>query len=196
MKIGLDIDGVLAAFEPDYGELLVEVSGRNLLPKDFHNGWQPTTWFWERELGYTKEEEAAVWKVIQSSPDFWFNLAPLCPEVNLADLCEKEEVYFITHRKGGNVKAQTEDWLRMVYDIETPTVLLSGNKGPLASGLDLDIFVDDRDKNLWAVKGARRECECYVINYPYNLNVVPSIAKRIESLAEIVCQGHMVGVGC
>lgn len=195
-KIGIDIDGVLADFTTDYGELLVSVTGRNILPHTFYTGWQPDTWYWERALGYTRKEEDATWEVINKSTDFWFNLAPLCPEVDLRGLAAVHDVYFITTRSGLYVKQQSEMWLRTIYDVAYPTVIISADKGAIARGIGLDIFIDDRDKNLWAVKGSSPETACYVIDYPYNRGVDSTIATRITSPADILCGDHIRTAAC
>jgi hypothetical protein len=174
LKIGLDIDGVLANFTWDYVELLSEVAGTPI-PVDLYGSWLPEEWNFEIGIGFTPADVNAAWKVIKASDHFWLDLGPLSPDLNLEALCRMEDVYFITTRVGRFVKQQTEQWLK---------------------GLDLDLFIDDRDQNLWAVKGSRPECACYVLDYPYNRTVEPAIATRIKSLSEVICEGHVVCEGC
>ena len=196
MKIGIDIDGVLADFTTDYIELLCEVSGVDRRPTSLYTTWQAPCWGFEEGLGFSKKDINTTWEVIKLSDDFWFNLAPLSPEINLHALANNDEVYFITTRVGKHVKHQTEQWLKEIHNVLNPTVLISADKGAVARGLELDVFIDDRDKNLWSVKGARKQTQCYVLDYPYNSGVDSTIATRIQQLSEIICDGHLVGGEC
>jgi hypothetical protein len=176
-------------------ELLSEVAGTPI-PVDLYGSWLPEEWNFEIGIGFTPADVNAAWKVIKASDHFWLDLGPLSPDLNLEALCRMEDVYFITTRVGRFVKQQTEQWLKDIYNIPSPTVIISSDKGSIARGLDLDLFIDDRDQNLWAVKGSRPECACYVLDYPYNRTVEPAIATRIKSLSEVICEGHVVCEGC
>lgn len=134
MRIGFDIDGVLADFNTSFIALIPEVTGRNLFPA----GYWPQTWDYPQALGYTKEEVSAVWEVIKQGGTFWNELPPLPDIYVLRDwLCsppinsEYHEFYFITSRMGKSVKLQTEDWLDSYIDAPGNTVLISSEKGAI-----------------------------------------------------------------
>jgi uncharacterized HAD superfamily protein len=185
VKIGLDIDGVLADFNTAYMKLLKEVSGRDIIPE----GYFPSVWNYATEqLKFTQEEDTKVWDVIKSTP-FWMSLPVLASEEERG-LVHKWDVdhdlYFITTRMGVQVKAQTEAWLMHHFELPCPTVLISAQKGPLAKGLDLDIFVDDRDKNIIEVGLASEKTQCYILDYPYNREALyDQSVKRVSSLMEV-----------
>jgi len=150
-KVCFDIDGVIARFDLAYGKAIIEVTKRNLLPE----GWEtspdfPATWYWDRDAGYTKDEEKKTWNTrILNSTSFWKNLAPLpgSKEVmkQLNRLArEGSDIYFLTHRMGKRAKSQTEEFL---YNLgcNYPTVILSGNKAPFAEAVGgLDLYCDDK----------------------------------------------------
>ena len=102
MRIAIDIDGVLAEFNPAFGRLLIDTSGRNLLPYDFATDpdW-PSTWHWDDQHGYSAFERERAWRLIKKT-DFLKRL-PALPGVDLALLMlncisTREDIYFITQR--------------------------------------------------------------------------------------------------
>jgi len=89
----------------------------------------------------------------------------------LKPLCDKHRVIFITNRKDGlglSVDKQSAEWLVRKFWIFYPTVLLSGEKGPLAKGLKLDYFIDDRPKNVEEVAAYYPECKTVLLDATYN----------------------------
>lgn len=191
MKLGIDVDGVLADFATAYGRLLIDITGRNLLPE----GWDiadnpnwPTTWYWEREAGYTKDEENLVWKQgIYSTNTFWENLEPLPTAVasleRLLDLQkEGHDIYFLTHRSGKRAKYQTETFL-VGNGMRFPTVLLTGtDKTPLINGLGLNFFIDDKPTTVADVAEKCKVKHLFLKAAPYNTEM--ATAKRVASIQE------------
>lgn len=203
IAIGVDIDGVLANFSLAYGELLIEVSGKDLLPQ----GWRtnpewPTTWYWEREAGYSKEVEKDVWENhILKNRSFWQDLEPLewAPETvrQLNRLSVKgHNVYYITQRIGDGAKLQTERWL---YELGScyPTVCLVSNhleKSPIIRALGLNFYIDDKaetvvDVSQLVVPG-ENTFHLFVKDAPYNrvqypagkVKVVGSVKEALETV--------------
>lgn len=150
MKIGIDIDGVLADFNQSFIERCIAVTGRNLFPPDYI----PTCWDYPQSLGYTKEETDAVWADIVVDPTFWESLIPYDEArmflLQLPEMVKKHDVYFITSRPGIQAKLQTENWLhyQSADFFWQPTVLICSNKGAAAIALNLDVYIDDRDVNV------------------------------------------------
>jgi len=199
MKIGFDIDGVLANWEQRAGPLLVKTSGRNLLPADFY-AKRPPVWDWLRHYGYTPEELAAFWQALQTDATFWLNLPPMEGAKTLKllwpALKRAHDVYFITNRSGAFVKRQTELWLLEHISDELrikrgpdggfpshhPTVLISGDKGGCAKALALDCYVDDNVENVNAVAPYART---YLLDAPYNKEGVDLGVMRIHTLGQL-----------
>jgi uncharacterized HAD superfamily protein len=146
LNIGVDVDGVLSDFTHSARELCKQLfNGR---PDD---QLIQTSWAFD-SLGITKEEEGVLWNTIDNTPNWWMTHRKL-PETNLLGrLCNEHRVIFITNRKDGFVgmpiEIQTAQWLKQNFHIDNPMVTISDNKGPLAAGLKLDYFIDDRPKNV------------------------------------------------
>lgn len=146
LNIGVDVDGVLSAFVPAARKLCKELfNGR---PDD---SLIQTSWAFD-SLGITKEEENILWRAIDNTPNWWLTHDRMSDTDFLPALAEKHRVVFITNRKDGNVglpiETQTAEWLKKNFALYNPMVTISDNKGPLAAGLKLDYFIDDRPKNV------------------------------------------------
>lgn len=187
MRIGIDIDGVLANFNLAYIKLLNEISGKNE-PLDH----QPTRWHYEAELGFTANHVTEAWKRIEESETFWHELEEIKENTDyLRDWghtpATGEEVYFITARPGKMVKLQTEDWLRSDGDWNSiwylPTVLISSAKGLCAKALNLDIYIDDRTENIRDVQETSPSTRAYLINRSYNEG--GDVLRRANTLSDV-----------
>lgn len=193
MRIGFDIDGVLASFESQMVPLLVSFTGRNLFPPDFTdiaNG--PPVWDWIQLVGYTAAEEEKAWKAVTSGHLFWTTLEPLPGMTTLQhhwrELERRHSVYFVTNRPGASAKHQTESWLQrylLPYDSH-PTVLISAHKGLIARALGLDVYADDHTEYVWDVRIESPETRCYLLSRTHNQGAtLPSSVKRIRTLSEL-----------
>ncbi len=161
MRIGLDIDGVLADFNTAFAERLATLTGRTLAPAPF----DPHVWDWPRQIGYTGDEVDLAWRSVDQEANFWRALPARTGAVTfLSNLCQwmayqnwvhahSHEVYFLTTRTHGiRVKDQTEAWLQAHgFGCRPPTVLITrGDKGEVAFPLGLTHAVDDRPENILA----------------------------------------------
>lgn len=199
MKIGIDIDGVLADFNRSFKELIKAQTGIELPPL---NDSYPATWSYHTDAGVTEEQDNALWDYIGRSP-FWGTLLPLkdAPAI-LAWLntlgSEGHSVYFITSRNGDMAKYWTELWLRL-HGMETPTVLISSNKGNIAKGLRLDAFIDDRPENNYEVLQTAKKTKSsasqkpwkprvYLIDAPYNrwADQEENYGRRVKTVKEVL----------
>lgn len=180
MRIGIDVDGVLADFNKTFIERVISVTGVDLFPARPFN---IRTWNYPESYGYTKEQVDDVWQVIKADRLFWGSLEKY--PTTLADLdclthriiVEHDDVYFITARPGVEAKYQTEMWIqhRSLYGAATwiPTVLISSHKGLCAQALDLDIYIDDRWENVAQVNGMhwrneKPRCKTFLMDRPWN----------------------------
>lgn len=170
MRIGFDIDGVLADFCTAYETLIVKQTKRNDFPK-WTRDEGPVTWNWPEHFGYSKEEVGAAWKHIKNSHLFWHDLEAL-PEAYhfyewLLDKGPLHELYFVTARPGLMVKAQTEQWFKRYFN-EFVTVLISDQKGAIANALSLDYYVDDKLENIESVQLLSPGTQAFLIDRAYN----------------------------
>jgi uncharacterized HAD superfamily protein len=222
MKIGIDIDGVLARFETSYAALLSDETGGITFP--VYAPDEPKTWFWERDhfakLGWSREDakavESKVWvRITAKGSTFWEDLAPFPTALETIEWLNAarqygEDVYFITTRPGFAAKFQTERWLRR-HGMLNPTVLIAtsdASKGQLVKALKLDVFIDDKPENCAEVNVAleqhtlpemgKLQCRVFLVDAPYNRNIEGELntylhgVERVESALQAL---ERVGVG-
>lgn len=187
MRIGFDIDGVLADFCTAYEREVVAAAGGVNLFKPWALKEGPVTWNWPEHFGYTREIVSAVWKKIKESNDFWYGLSAM-PEMELFAQWHdwaymKHEIYFVTARPGREVKHQTEEWLYRHLGF-TPTVLISSEKGSICSALNLDYYIDDKAENVADVVAKSSTTQAYLLDRAYNRHMTTGI--RIASLEEFL----------
>lgn len=187
MRIGFDIDGVLANFIPRYEEMFVFETGRNDFPPIDPVNSVPI-WNWPDLYGYTSAETRAVWQRIKTNNAFWSTLNPT-PEFSLFarwfyhNEVRDHEIYFVTSRPGINPKLQTEEWFYKHLGCPT-TVLISEEKGEVCHALNLDLYVDDKAENIRDVTLKAPNTKAYLIDRAYNRHMATGI--RIASLEEFL----------
>lgn len=183
LRLGIDIDGVVADFNFTFRKL-VHDNTQVRLPEISLT--YPDSWDYHRVAGVTSEEDNLLWEHIKNSASFWLNItayptAPVFLEW-LAWLPSEIDVYFITSRPGKTAKMQTEMWLERNgwgYDCH-PTVLISRDKGKCASALNLTHYIDDKNENCVDVLTESPKTKVFMLARPWNtaqLNI-----PRIDSL--------------
>lgn len=183
LRIGLDVDGVLANFDEAYQKVLCEVSGK-VLPE----GFEADRWDWEDGAGFTKDDLDKAWRLINNT-SFWYDLNPL-PRiwevlVRLGSL--NDDVYFITSRPGYRAKQQTEDWLDLYgFFLQHPTVLMSSEKGLCCKALRLTHYVDDRRENVFKCAEQSPQTQTFLLDRPWNQGTIPETVRRILNLDQFL----------
>ena len=152
LRVGFDIDGVLADFRRAFREAAQAVSGRTPA-----GGTSPDS------DTLTAGEMKRVWEAIGRTPQWWLTLQAYEPlEIARLYALSRErrwEIYFMTTRPpsaGETPQFQTQWWLE-AQGFHLPSVLtVPGSRGELANALRLDAFVDDRLMNCVDVIAASR----------------------------------------
>ncbi len=166
LRIGFDMDGVLADFESMYREIAERLFGEtesvptpesgsdSPIECDVHTSQTEPVGGRNYSVPTGRRSQDMVWAEICRTADFWTTLKPINADVmqRLWGLVRERgwEIFFITQRPettGQSVQLQTQHWLA-ANGFPLPTVIvLQGSRGPLAQALDLDFLVDDDRKN-------------------------------------------------
>lgn len=197
MRVGIDCDGVLCDFNAAFIRCIVNVTGRDLFPPNY----EPTTWNYPESVGYTSEEVDETWRTIKADRVFWYCLSAYPDTENamgyLADRISHhhDDVYFITARPGVDAKKQTEQWLIKEFGKITswhvvPTVLITPHKGLAVQTLNLDVYIDDRDRNCLEASSAHwhgsvPKCRTFVMDRPWNRELLDPRIERVSSVVGI-----------
>lgn len=192
MRIGIDIDGVLADFNSAFIPLIIDVTGKDLFPP---RPFDIPTWHYPQHFGYTDAEmdfkKGPVWSAIRNNPEFWYTLPAYDGAQEFLRKLDigYHDIYFITSRTGVNVKMQTEAWLEYNnFGLHTPnfgfpTVLISDYKGAAAKALNLDLYIDDRTSNALDVNHESPTTKVIIMNRPWNIADVNTL-PRVDTLQQ------------
>jgi uncharacterized HAD superfamily protein len=148
MRVGLDIDGVLADFISPFLRILEGRCGSG--PLDPKLVTDPNF------VNHPLISEQMVTECIQdvsSNPEFWEGLAPLATTEHwkaLDQLSLEERLVFVTHRyerESYDIGQVTCDWLKK-HGVSKPVVYFTRTyKSELIRKLQIELFVDDRHEN-------------------------------------------------
>jgi hypothetical protein len=147
LRLGIDVDGVLADFRTSFRSLAMKELGHAA---------------GDVEAELSKADIERLWKAVGRAPNWWADLPAYEPE-QIARLYEisrqgRWEVFFMTSRPpsgGDTVQLQTQVWLER-HGFYLPSVLTApaGARGELARSLRIDLVVDDHLLNCVETVGA------------------------------------------
>jgi len=190
LRIGFDIDGVLADFRAGFVEVAGQVLSRlkSTPQKDLD--------------AFSEAESRKVWRVITETPNWWLSLHPYEPH-EIARLYRltrehKWEVFFMTTRvptAGDSVQFQTQWWLEEQGFYLPSVVTVLGSRGDLANSLRLDLLVDDQMLNCGDVVAASKCKALLMLRTPRSdqeeqakragIGVVETLTEALEVLERL-----------
>jgi hypothetical protein len=208
VRIGFDMDGVLADFSTAFREVesrlfgaasAVAAESPEVEAQHEDNAARQATAPAAPAPRELRRRRDAIWKDIRETPDFWSTLGPHDPEavrrIHDMMLRYRWEVFFITQRPataGETVQRQTQHWLR-AQGFDLPSVLaITGSRGAAAGALRLDYHVDDSPQNCLDIVSESRARPILIVPEPdeitensakrFNISVARSIGEALDVL--------------
>lgn len=141
LRIGIDIDGVLADFRTAF-----HAAARRCLRRDVAESADP-----EAVGPLSPDDIRRVWEYIGKTQNWWMDVPAYEPD-QIARLYSVMravgwEVFFMTKRPpsaGDSVQFQTQWWIER-FGFYLPAVMtVPGSRGDVANGLRLDMIIDDQ----------------------------------------------------
>lgn len=185
LRLGIDVDGVLANFIEAYERLWIKhACGKNLFPANT----PPPVWDWPQYYGYDQALVTPIWNEIKTSASFWEQLRPYPYAAPFLKSLETvaSELYFITDRPGINTQSQTQRWLTASCGFEGASVIVSPNKGVVCAALGITAYLDDKAENIENVLKLSPETRAFIFDAPYNRHLPLDGATRITSVWEFM----------
>ena len=187
LRIGIDVDGVLADFRTGFHETARATLGRSIPPLQDSTETQPLS----------PDEVKRVWDAVKRTQNWWMTLKPYEPDqiARLYSLSRDAgwEIFFLTNRPasaGDSVQFQTQSWIER-YGFYMPSVLtIPGSRGEVANGLRLHLAIDDlllncievvsasTSKTLLLLRSGDKAIESHALQR--GIGVVPTLMDAIE----------------
>ena len=186
MKIGIDIDEVLAK-QLEKLVLFYHLKTGKLIPAEkFH------TYYWPEVWGITLEEGIQIDQEFKRSA-YFDSIGPVENAVQAVNRLTKGNQLFIITARPVLFKEKTEQWLKKHLQ-ETPFELIhSGdfhitnktkNKGEICEELSIEVMIEDQDE--YALQCAEKGVKVILLNKPWNIKVKHQNIIRVNNWIEVL----------
>lgn len=179
MKIGVDLDGVVADFCYSFSHKCNELYGSEMLTETD----QIISWDFKEILKLNQSQIDKAFEEIDKSRTFWRALKVLDRKSfnYFKKYFNNQEVYWITNRsKGVNIFSQSVEWLDS-FGWRNPQVIVTEKKWRIVKDLQLRYFLDDHLENCEQIY---RHTNCIPVVYDYPHNRKNKVLKRVFNLRE------------
>lgn len=191
LRIGIDVDGVLADFNRPYVDVLCERAGQ---PRyEYDPTRYPNRWAYEDDIvppAVTKQfwKDQRNWNNATIEVEgFWSSLPTLASHEDrcaIRRMAWEHDLFFISNRPL-HLRDVTEEWIQENICLMHPLVMHSRAKGAMAVGLDLHAMIDDKPKNLHEIMSAcGTSCVPILLDQPWNKEEQSPYIIRVGSLRE------------
>jgi hypothetical protein len=194
LRLGVDIDGVLADFRAAFRDAARQ-SLRREVPLDAG----------PEESALSHADIDRVWAHIGRSPNWWMGVKAYEPAeiANLYAIARagKWEICFLTKRPasaGDAVQFQTQWWLEQQGFYLPAVITVPGSRGDLANALRLDLVVDDQFVNCAEVIGAGPTKALLMLRDPspamrkHAIDRGVGVVSSLEEMIPILLQLHQL----
>jgi hypothetical protein len=171
LRLGIDVDGVVADFRSAFRALAERVLGISAE---------------DAEADLSKADIERLWRTVAGIPNWWLDVPPHEPD-QIARLYSRVrqsrwEVFFMTSRPasaGDSVQLQTQVWLeRQGFFLPSVLTAPAGARGELARSLRLDLALDDRLVNCLEITSASNSKAVMVLRHATDPNARESAEAR------------------
>jgi hypothetical protein len=183
LRLGVDVDGVLADFRSAFRDAAKECLRRDM-----------TADSGDEKAALSHPDIERIWSHIARTPNWWMRVRAYEPEeiANLYALARSGqwEVCFLTKRPasaGDAVQFQTQWWLEQQGFFLPAVITVPGSRGDLANSLRLDLVIDDQFVNCAEVIGAGPSRALLMLrdpNHAMRQHAIDRGVGVVESLAE------------
>ncbi len=187
MRIGIDLDNILADFTGNFLRFHNHVYGTSLKDQDL------VSYRFRDVVGCTRDEEMEKFYAFYQTP-FFLNIQPIPgSQDGISKLKSKYKLILVTARQN-DIAQITNDWISRFFPSAFSEIYFmnhasrSGdrfNKAERCSDLGIRLVIEDSDKV--AKECADKGILTILFDYPYNHKAnLPVLVKRVYSWPEIV----------